>query len=244
MKKNRKTDTGTIIAVIIIILALGALAYYFLLPKGMDIATKHKEEGMDLLKKYEQNHDMIGWIQVEGTNISYPVMKGDRYLYKDFNGESSNSGTPFVENNWKEDDICTLIYSHNMYMYGTMFHQIHEFEDRLFFNKNTKIKFYAICGNDEKYVEKRTFLVSHCILTQVDEWNFSGCQYIQNNEDLSEYLTECEDRALHKRAWIAANPEKIITLSTCSYHVKGHNGRILLVGKLKNVRNQRYLDKM
>ena len=32
-----------------------------------------------------QNENMFGWIYIEDTNIDYPVMQSEEYLYKDFN---------------------------------------------------------------------------------------------------------------------------------------------------------------
>lgn len=49
---------------------------------------------------YQENSDFAGWIFVEGTRIDYPVMerKEEReyYLHRDFVGENSYAGVPFV----------------------------------------------------------------------------------------------------------------------------------------------------
>ena len=77
---------------------------------------------------YEQNNDFIGWISIEDTNISYPVMQSvddpDFYLKHGFDKSYSDYGVPYL------DDACATglsnnlgIYGHNM-KNGTMFHDL------------------------------------------------------------------------------------------------------------------------
>lgn len=70
------------------------------------------------------NDDCFGWISIDGTNISYPVMHTpsdpEKYLYKDFYGNFSYSGTPFMDSRCSADDDNLIIYGHHMNG-GTMF---------------------------------------------------------------------------------------------------------------------------
>lgn len=72
----------------------------------------------------EMNNECFGWISIDGTNISYPVMhtpsNPEKYLYKDFYGNYSNSGTPFLDARCSENDDNLIIYGHHMNG-GTMF---------------------------------------------------------------------------------------------------------------------------
>ena len=75
---------------------------------------------------YTQNSDLAGWIQIDGTNINYPVMqsKQDSDFYLKHNCEKADSphGCPYVQANCDlqtpSDNI--LVYGHNM-KDGTMF---------------------------------------------------------------------------------------------------------------------------
>lgn len=53
-----------------------------------------------LLALHRENPDCIGWIQIEGTVIDYPVMyrpsEENYYLHRDFNGEYSANGCLFL----------------------------------------------------------------------------------------------------------------------------------------------------
>ena len=241
MRKEGKKRAGLILALIVFFVAAACLFYYIGMPKIADYKEKKEQQGMSVLDKYYENTDMAGWIQVEGTDISYPVMKGDIYLYRDFEKEHYPSGTPFVEDYWEEDSPVSLIYGHNMWMYKTMFNPLHKFKDEEFFEKHKTVKFYVICGTEEKYVEKRTYEITNVILTEVDAWNYASCGLLQEAEEIELFKEECEKRALHKRN--ASEGQNLIALSTCSYHVKGRGGRLVITGEQKSVATgSPYLD--
>ena len=68
---------------------------------------------------YERNSDLIGWIEIPGTIVNYPVMqtKEDQnfYLRRDFDKEDDVSGLPFLDARSDILDRTTnlLIYRNN-----------------------------------------------------------------------------------------------------------------------------------
>ena len=97
----------------------------------------------NLAPLFQDNSDCIGWICIEGTNINYPVMHTPeeplKYLKKDFYGNESSSGVPFL------DYRCTLdtniiIYAHNM-RNGTMFADLKKYLDDEFRNTHSVMEF-------------------------------------------------------------------------------------------------------
>ena len=241
----RRRGIGTavmLLTVVVLTVALGIVTYYLMAPRVEDAVRQNQWEGIDVLEKYRENADMVGWLQVEGTCINYPVMRGESYLRRDFSGNRSQSGSLFVEDDWDEDDMCTLIYGHNMWMYGTMLNPLHEFTDSGFFGRHRKIKLYVV-DEDGLDAEKRTYEIICCVRTRVDQWNYASCQYIFGDDELSGFLEECMDKAVNKRE-TAAFWEEAVVLSTCSYHVKGGVGRLLLVGGLVKRESQTRLDPM
>ena len=92
--------------------------------------------------------------------------------------------------------------------------------------------------------EKRTYKIICCIRTQVDEWNYASCRKIAVGEDLDAFAAECRSRAIQE--WTAEDTseqcEGLIVLSTCSYHVRGDRGRLLVVGELADRRAQTRID--
>ena len=98
-------------------------------------ASTSQEEGaaakpadIDLAALQQQNPDTVGWIELPGTDISYPIMQGasnETYLRHTFNKEYLISGSIFMDfrNNKDYSDFNTIIFGHNM-RDGTMFSQL------------------------------------------------------------------------------------------------------------------------
>ena len=66
-----------------------------------------------------RNSDVVGWIHMPETVIDYPILAGatnDTYLRTTLDGEFSNAGSIFLEQNNNSDflDGNTIIYGHNM----------------------------------------------------------------------------------------------------------------------------------
>ena len=65
---------------------------------------------------YKQNPHFLGWIRIDGTAVDYPVMyapnQPDFYLRRDFYGNSSRHGVPYLE------ELCAPGMSNNLIVYG------------------------------------------------------------------------------------------------------------------------------
>ena len=84
-----------------------------------------------------ENADCIGWLSIDGTNISYPVMHTpsdpQKYLRRNFYGKYSQSGVPFLDRRCDLQSTNLIIYGHNM-KNGTMFSDLKRYVDRDFLN--------------------------------------------------------------------------------------------------------------
>ena len=96
------------------------------------------------MKKYP---DVYAWIRIPGTDIDYPIVQkeGDNsyYLNHTVEGKKKTEGAIFTEDYNTRDftDPNTVIYGHNM-KNGSMFRQLHRYEDRKFFRENREIVIY------------------------------------------------------------------------------------------------------
>ncbi len=247
MKKGgagRKKTAGLLAALIIFLAADAAVFLIAGMPRVESAVVQKQWEGLDLLCKYRENNDMAGWLQVDGTGINYPVMRGDAYLYRNFSGDYDASGSLFVAKDWSCWDRCVLIHGHNMWMYGTMFNPLHSFAEKEFFRRNRSIRFYAV-EEEGVSVEKRTYEIICCVRVDIDEWNYAGCRYICDDEGLTAFADECMRRAvqrLESEDEAVYGKADLIVLSTCSYHVSGDSGRLLLVGRLARRTEQTRID--
>lgn len=95
------------------------------------------------------NGDCIGWLSIDGTNISYPVMHTpsdpQKYLRRNFYGKYSQSGVPFLDGRCDLQSINLIIYGHNM-KNGTMFSDLKRYLDRDFLNAHRTVIFETADG--------------------------------------------------------------------------------------------------
>lgn len=114
-----------------------------------------------------ENADCIGWLSIDGTNISYPVMHTpsdpQKYLRRNFYGKYSQSGVPFLDGRCDLQSTNLIIYGHNM-KNGTMFSDLKRYVDGDFLNAHRTVKFETADG-------VQTFTVTKVLKTNnSDEW--------------------------------------------------------------------------
>ena len=114
-----------------------------------------------------ENGDCIGWLSIDGTNISYSVMHTpsdpQKYLRRNFYGKYSQSGVPFLDGRCSLQSTNLIIYGHNM-KNGTMFSDLKRYVDGDFLNAHRTVKFETVDGI-------RYFTVTEVLKTNTsDKW--------------------------------------------------------------------------
>ena len=156
------------IFIIIFIISICAIAFYFYnMNKNKDKnilaetnidkeqVTEHRTERMlqvEELKK--ENQDIIGWVEIEGTNINFPVVQGtdnEYYMKHTYNKENSKDGSIFLDKNydWNIPSSNLLLYGHNN-KDGTMFQDLLKYKDKSFYKEHPTIKFTTINDDCQK----------------------------------------------------------------------------------------------
>ena len=106
----------------------------------------------DLSELFATNADFVGWLCIPGTDINYPVMHTtddpERYLRRNFHGEYSESGVPFLDFRCELDSDNLIIYGHNM-MNGTMFAGLRGYVQKDFCDQHPIIEFQTADGCSE-----------------------------------------------------------------------------------------------
>ena len=259
MSRKRKTNRmglGTLILLIICLIVFCGSGYYladyFLKAwraqnQFSDLQAR-QGESRDLLTEkgvvigkyadlYKENNDLIGWVEIKGTRINYPVMQtkdeGDDpefYLHRDFRKEYSESGTPFMDaasdifiptSNW-------LVYGHHMKS-GIMFHDLVEYDSKDFFEEHPEFRFDTIYkGGQGTY---RVIAACYSKIYPEDSSAFKFYQYagITSEEKFNEYVAGVKSLSLYDTGETAEYGDQLVTLSTCSYQTK--EGRFFIVGK-------------
>lgn len=87
---------------------------------------------VDLHSLRQTNADVLGWIHIPGSVISYPLMEShdnSEYLSHTWDGTPNVAGSIFLEQHNSTDftDFNTIIYGHAMND-GTMFSELHKYQ--------------------------------------------------------------------------------------------------------------------
>lgn len=168
------------------------------------------------------NNECFGWISIDGTNISYPVMhtpsNPEKYLYKDFYGNYSNSGTPFLDARCSENDDNLIIYGHHMNG-GTMFADLCNYQYKSYRDSHPNVVFEARNGASLY----RVFAVMK--IKSIDYWyNFITAETERKYDTKVSYALE---HSLYSTEIIPKYGQQILTLSTCCGSAK--NDRIVVL---------------
>lgn len=98
--------------------------------------SQTEENTVDLAALRSVNPDVVAWIDIPGTDISYPVVQttdNDYYLTHTWKKETSSVGAIFMD--YRSDaalgDFNTLLYGHRM-RNGSMFAGLKDYQDQSF----------------------------------------------------------------------------------------------------------------
>lgn len=200
-------------------------------------AEKQNEETERMLQVkqlQEQNADIVGWLEIENTNMNYPVLQGTDnryYMTHNYKKESSKNGSIFLDANynWNIPSNNLLIYGHNLGN-GMMFQELLKYEKESFYQKHPIIRFTTA----EEDVEYEIISVFKSRVYHKSEKNVFRYYFFLNNESEEEYnqfVKNAKNASLYPIDATANYGEQLITLSTCSYYVE--DGRFAVVGRRK-----------
>ncbi|MDO4617456.1 MAG: class B sortase [Lachnospiraceae bacterium] len=106
------------------------------------------ENPIDFAALKEINPELYAWIQVDDTQINYPIAQRANddgfYLHHDMYGDAVFAGCLYTEsvNSTDWTDPLTIIYGHNM-RNQTMFYDLHKFESQEFFDSHPYFYIYS-----------------------------------------------------------------------------------------------------
>ena len=187
---------------------------------------KPKEEliSVDFEGLLSANPDVVGWLYVPDTSISYPVVQAkdnQTYLHKGLNGKYLRSGTIFADyrNEAPMKDRNYIVYGHSM-KNGSMFGMLLHYKKQSYFDKHPV--WYYLTPEQNYRVELfagRVVKTDHSIYqVDIDDAEFFA------------YLQETVEKSTFKSNVQVADSDYIITLSTCSYEFD--QARYVVLGKL------------
>ena len=179
---------------------------------------------------YWENTDMVGWIQIEGTNIDYPIMQTPAdptyYLKHDFEKNYTDYGCPFMQANCDalapSDNL--IIYGHNM-KDGSMFADLAKYRSKDFWQTHKTVWFDTELGSSAYEI----FAVIHTTVQADDADAFPFYWFVDaaSPEEFADYVSACKAQALYDTGISAEYGDKLLTLSTCDNITD--DGRLLVI---------------
>ena len=188
---------------------------------GPAVATTefHRASGTPLAHMealYNQNHDLIGWLEIPGI-IDLPVMYKDNsyYLTHDFNKDKSSAGTVFLDQNHRftEQTQNLLLHGHNM-KDGTMFGRlVHYLQDIDYYRAHPFVN-YDTLWEEEEYV---IFSVLRVPLNVTDEAfiNYFSHPTFASDEAFDAYVRQLQLSSVYAIPINVKPTDALLTLSTC-----------------------------
>ncbi|TGY95030.1 class B sortase [Petralouisia muris] len=193
---------------------------------------------------YEQNHDLIGWLSIEGTGINYPVMQTPEdenyYLYRDFYGEDNHNGCLIMDTDstvgsgakaegyfdGAEPSANLIVHGHNMKS-GEMFGNLDLYQEESYGKEHSIICF------DSLYEHRKYELIAvfYSQVYRVKDKEFKYYKFFEagTQEEFDNWYTNIKKLSLYDTGAKAEPGDEFITLNCCAYHVE--NGRFVVVGR-------------
>ena len=251
-KHSKKTNVLTKIIftffIIIFICGIGYLIYYLY---GRNKNNKDNTEILNNIKVDEnkitetktkrmlqleelqkKNEEIIGWIEIEGTNINYPVLQAsdnDYYLTHNYKKEKSSTGSIFLDKNFDlvNGSSNYLIYGHRNTS-GLMFEDLMKYTNEDFYKEHTKIKFTT---NKEDCIYEILSVFYSRVYYKSEQNVFRYYYFVNANteQEYQDFVNNAKKISLYNTGVTAKYGDQLLTLSTCEYSQE--DGRFAVVCK-------------
>ena len=173
------------------------------------------------------NKDIIGWIQIPGTAINYPVVhsqSGSKYLKTNLYGRYSISGTIFSYGGTSYDPPSQniVLYGHNMRAGDTMFTSLLLYKNKTYYQQHQII-----------YFETLYHTGTYEVFAAFDTNAGSGFSYTVPNFDSADtfkaFTAKAKQLSYIDTGITIPDDAEIITLSTCDRSYNKNTGRFVVM---------------
>lgn len=199
-------------------------------------ATKETDNRIEKVKELQkENPDIVGWLEIVGTNISYPILQGkdnSYYMNHNYKKEKSVDGSLFLDKayNWEKPSTNLLIYGHNNRGSKEMFVELLKYKDEGFYKEHKNIRF-TTATEDAEYEIISAFLSRVYYKHEKDVFRYYYFIDANNKEEFDNYVESCKKASLYNIDVSAEYGDQLITLSTCEYSQE--DGRFAVVARKK-----------
>ena len=198
----------------------------------MQITETKTERMLQLEELQKKNEEIIGWLEMEGTNINYPVLQAsdnDYYLTHNYKKEKASTGSIFLDKDFNliNGSSNYLIYGHRN-KNGLMFEDLMKYAKEDFYKEHTKIKFTT--NKDNSLYEILSVFYSRVYYK--NEQNVFRYYYFvnaNNEQEYNDFVNNAKKVSLYDTGVTAKYGDQLLTLSTCEYSQE--DGRFAVVCK-------------
>ena len=173
-----------------------------------------------------KNSDTVGWIQVKGTNINYPIVKttdNNFYLNHAFDKSKNEAGWVFMD--YRNDAVNfnqnTIIYAHSR-LTGSMFGSLKNILDSSWYS------------NKENHIIRLSTPTENTMWQVFSVYTIPKESYyitptFNTDEEYLEFLNTIKNRSEVEFSGTVNTSDKVLTLSTCK---DNFGNRIVMHAKL------------
>lgn len=182
---------------------------------------------IDLEALREVNDDIIGWISIPGTQVSYPLLQSvdNSYYLKHTWKEAYNSaGSIFLECRNAPDlsDFNTIIYGHNM-RNGSMFGELKQYRDLEYWKEHPSV--YIV---NDSGVHRYDIFAAHEAGVRTIIYGLG----ITEQDTKERFIELAQTSSVIEPGVVPTVEDKIVTLSTCTGN--GYDTRWVVQGVLND----------
>ena len=188
------------------------------------VMPRKKEDLVETLRKQYNNNDIIGTIEIPGTEINENILQttnNDYYLKHDNYGNYDIYGSVFLDYRCSKDSKKLLIFGHNDFKDATPFSNLENYYEKSYYEKN---KYIDIMIDNEK-MKYQIFSV------YIEPEDFTYMNLKINDEQYRNDLVKYKNKSLYDTNVEVSENDKILILQTCSNHkdYKKYKDKYLLI---------------
>ena len=184
--------------------------------------------GADLDACKAINSDFIGWLQIPGTKVDYPVVLTndvDYYLDHTFDRQENIIGCLFSlgKSDYSTPSRNIAVYGHHMRRSRstTMFQPLHEYKSASFRNAHADITFDTLYGS-------RSYTVFAVINKRESDWDASAADFA-SDADYQAFLDRVQEWSLYDTGVHVSTDDHILTLITCDRDYHSDDGQLVVM---------------
>lgn len=210
-----------VLGIIISLIIYNITKYIYDYRKDLDFKEKLKEEIVNIdsdflevdFKKLESiNNDVVGYIEIANTDISYPIVKGgdnSYYLNHSFDKENSSNGSIFLDYRNDLDNLSknNIIYGHGR-LDNTMFGSLDNLLEDAWLNDESNYYIRVTTPNNNMIF--KIFSVY-----TIEKESYYIKTYFSNSKYFKSFLETIMKRSIFNFGTDVSTNDKILTLSTC-----------------------------